>query len=389
MITIAIAFFALLSAMFGMDEFVIPILLMAAITAFVNAYDIYRDNKRYKESEYYLITHNPRDKVKRDRGLNGEYKIYDKLRDFEGRKRFLFNLYLPKDDGETTEIDVIMIHESGIYVFESKNYSGWIFGSEYQKSWTQTLPGRRGRAHREYFMNPIAQNKLHLKWLEKALADDSLTIHSYIVFGSDCKLKNVTLKDGDHHVLRVDDLLDEVRINAHDEGYVMSEDLIDAVYSRLVGYCMVDESVKKAHVENIRRKKNGFREKEPNVFENSSTKSFDDNPKTADTNEQPATDVETRATTDKVDESQTETATDAHAEQQSEVQVDKQPERSEQPHRESGERLCPLCGSKLVIRRASRGENKGHVFWGCSAFPKCRYSEKIPIAGSDDTGSGG
>mgnify|MGYP002509292044 CR=1 FL=1 len=35
----------------------------------------------------------------------------------------LFNLYIPKDNGETTELDVVLLHESGIYVFESKNYS--------------------------------------------------------------------------------------------------------------------------------------------------------------------------------------------------------------------------------------------------------------------------
>lgn len=387
MIKIVFYLFILLVFALGFRNVIIPVLLVGAAAAFISAYKLYRDNKRYKESEYYLVTHNPRGKVTRDRGLNGEYKIYDALRDFEGRKRFLFNLYLPKDDGETTEIDVIMIHGSGVYVFESKNYSGWIFGSEYQKSWTQTLPGRRGHAHREYFMNPIVQNKLHLKWLEKALADDSLTIHSYIVFGSDCKLKNVTLKDGDHHVLRVDDLLDEVRVNAHDEGHVLSDDLIDAVYSRLIGYCMVDESVKKAHIENIQRKKNEPREKESDVPENSSTQSFDDSQKTAETNEQSTADTEADVNPDKVDEARTEAAADSHTEQQAEIQADKPQERDE--HTESGERLCPLCGSKLVIRRASRGENKGHVFWGCSAFPKCRYTEKIPIAGSDDTSSGG
>lgn len=40
------------------------------------------------------------------------------------------NLYLPKEDGSTTEIDLIMLSETGILVFESKNYSGWIFGDE-------------------------------------------------------------------------------------------------------------------------------------------------------------------------------------------------------------------------------------------------------------------
>ena len=63
---------------------------------------------------------------------------------------------MPRDDGETTEIDVLMLHTSGIYVFESKNYSGWIFGDEKSKTWTQTLPNGRGRrAQKERFLNPI------------------------------------------------------------------------------------------------------------------------------------------------------------------------------------------------------------------------------------------
>lgn len=44
----------------------------------------------------------------------------------------------------------------------------------------------------------------------------------------------------------------------------------------------------------------------------------------------------------------------------------------------SGSRTCPRCDSALIIRRASRGENAGSNFWGCSSFPKCRYTEDIP-----------
>ena len=48
-----------------------------------------------------------------------------------GRKgRTLRNVYIPKDNGETSEIDVVYITQKGIFVFESKNYSGWIFGDE-------------------------------------------------------------------------------------------------------------------------------------------------------------------------------------------------------------------------------------------------------------------
>ena len=35
---------------------------------------------------------------------------------------------------------------------------------------------------------------------------------------------------------------------------------------------------------------------------------------------------------------------------------------------------CPKCGSGLVERTAKRGPNAGNTFFGCSNFPKCRYT---------------
>ena len=61
------------------------------------------------------------------KGEYGEDRIYDILQKVDGYKATLPNCYLPKGNGETAEVDLIFLHESGIYVFESKNYSGWIF----------------------------------------------------------------------------------------------------------------------------------------------------------------------------------------------------------------------------------------------------------------------
>jgi len=38
---------------------------------------------------------------------------------------------------------------------------------------------------------------------------------------------------------------------------------------------------------------------------------------------------------------------------------------------------CPRCGSPLVLRTAKKGDNAGNQFYGCSAFPKCRYIQNI------------
>lgn len=95
-----------------------------------------------ESTTYYRQTNNSWVSVHGDKGKLGEYRIFQELKALRGHKRFLFNVYIPKEDGSTTEIDVILLHESGVYVFESKNFSGWIFGSESQKYWTQTQIGR-------------------------------------------------------------------------------------------------------------------------------------------------------------------------------------------------------------------------------------------------------
>lgn len=57
-----------------------------------------------------------------DKGNMGEYNIYRTLEKIKGTKLILTNLYIPKEDGSTTEIDLVMITKYGFFVIESKNY---------------------------------------------------------------------------------------------------------------------------------------------------------------------------------------------------------------------------------------------------------------------------
>jgi restriction system protein len=41
------------------------------------------------------------------------------------------------------------------------------------------------------------------------------------------------------------------------------------------------------------------------------------------------------------------------------------------PSRED-KKICPKCGSEMVLRTARKGKYAGQKFWGCSNFPKCR-----------------
>ena len=53
----------------------------------------------------------------------------------------------------------------------------------------------------------------------------------------------------------------------------------------------------------------------------------------------------------------------------------KQSEKTEIPQQKlenKSELICPKCGSKMILRTATKGERTGKQFWGCSTFPKCK-----------------
>ncbi|MGI9345175.1 MAG: NERD domain-containing protein [Gammaproteobacteria bacterium] len=95
----------------------------------------------------------------------------------------LTNITLPAENG-TTQIDHIIVSRYGIFVIETKNMQGWIFGTPHQKQWTQQL-----FRHRSQFQNPIHQNYKHVKALETLLNVRSNMIFSIVVFTSNSTIK--------------------------------------------------------------------------------------------------------------------------------------------------------------------------------------------------------
>ncbi|SFM82631.1 nuclease-related domain-containing protein [Halopseudomonas yangmingensis] len=90
--------------------------------------------------------------------------------------RRLHNVTLDTPDG-TTQIDHVFLSSYGIFVLETKNMRGWIFGSEKQAHWTQKLYKRTYK-----FQNPLRQNYKHLKALEATLGVNPEHLHSVISF---------------------------------------------------------------------------------------------------------------------------------------------------------------------------------------------------------------
>lgn len=119
------------------------------------------------------------------KGMFGELFVALMLRLFLDKRRYhrLHNVTLPTIDG-TTQIDHVVVSEFGIFVIETKNMRGWIFGSENQAQWTQKIYRKNVR-----FQNPLRQNYKHTKAVEAVTGLDSELVHSVVVFMGDSTFK--------------------------------------------------------------------------------------------------------------------------------------------------------------------------------------------------------
>lgn len=121
------------------------------------------------------------------KGSFGEKQVIALLKKLDPENNILFNdLYVPKKDGTTAQIDHILVSNKGLFVIETKNFDGWIFGSENSPHWTQVLYKRKNR-----FYNPVWQNSTHIKVLKEYLgkAVENIPIYSIIVFGNQAAFK--------------------------------------------------------------------------------------------------------------------------------------------------------------------------------------------------------
>ena len=94
------------------------------------------------------------------------------------------DITLQLSDDSTTQIDHILVSKYGVFVIETKNMKGWIFGAENQKQWTQQIFKEKNR-----FQNPLHQNYRHTKALEEILDLPSSHFTSLIAFVGDCEFK--------------------------------------------------------------------------------------------------------------------------------------------------------------------------------------------------------
>lgn len=117
---------------------------------------------------------------------SGELLVNNILNKYFAKKDYYLikNVTLPISGG-TTQIDHVLVSTKGIFVIETKHYSGWIFGGSKQQKWTQIIYRNKNK-----FQNPLYQNHRHVKELQRYFAFlPESSFKSIIVFTGNGKLK--------------------------------------------------------------------------------------------------------------------------------------------------------------------------------------------------------
>jgi len=119
------------------------------------------------------------------KGMLGEFLINVMARLFLDKKEYhlIKNVTIPIGAG-TAQIDHIIVSQYGLFVVETKNMRGWIYGGEKQEKWTQKI-----YKHTKSFQNPLHQNYKHVLALAELIGIDAKKVFSLVVFIGDSEFK--------------------------------------------------------------------------------------------------------------------------------------------------------------------------------------------------------
>lgn len=158
------------------------------------------------------------------------------------------------------QIDNILLTNKALYVIESKDYSGWIYGSFSQEYWMQTFAHYRNRysgktVSKFKFYNPIKQNQNHIKFLiDKFPQIKSIPIKNFVVFGKLATLKNIQKKTNDSYVITIRHLQSTLIEAEHQVSKEINQYLHADIINGILSANITDPTKRLEHVKRVQKK---------------------------------------------------------------------------------------------------------------------------------------
>ena len=177
------------------------------------------------------------------KGEIGEARVARQLNKLNDEKYKIFHDVLIKTDRGSSQIDHIIVSIYGIFVIETKNFSGWIFGNENSEYWTQVI-----YRHKTKFRNPIKQNWSHVLALKNIFYElESIIYHSIVVFSGSGELKKIDSKTP----VIYDNEISKYIISKNEP--ILSHEEFIFIVNKLNEINIKDKSSEKEHIQQVKK----------------------------------------------------------------------------------------------------------------------------------------
>lgn len=190
---------------------------------------------------------------KMDKGEKGEYYIFKCLNKIKDTNYKLVDLYIPIFNENTVQIDLILIHPTGIYIIECKNISGDVYGDNFTEYWY--IIYKNSKSFKMY--NPILQNNTHINAVKYILPNIHTSyFKSLIIIGNQTtKLENIYLDSSlfkyETHIFKRYNLYKPISNLLQNSPQVLSISDMTKIYNKLSNYTKVSDNIKSKHIYNI------------------------------------------------------------------------------------------------------------------------------------------
>lgn len=154
--------------------------------------------------------------------------------------RRFHDVIIPSTNG-TTQIDHILVSQFGVFIIETKNRTGWVFGSEDQPKWTQALYRKKYS-----FQNPVRQTFRQKKILSDYLKLKESVIHTVIYFVGNCKFKTKM----PHNVIR-SGLSSYIKQHT---SHLLSSDEVERIINKLSEHISESTITTRDHIKSLRER---------------------------------------------------------------------------------------------------------------------------------------
>lgn len=180
-------------------------------------------------------------KSPKTKGAIGELRVRLNLGNNIPNEKYVINDLLILHEGKSHQIDHLIIRKTGVFIIETKNYAGLIYGDDKRKEWTQVL--NYGKIKHKFY-NPVLQNKSHIYTLSK------------IIGRKDCFISIIVFPKADimtYFNERVGSISDMKRWLKQDRDEILTSSEIDGIYQKLIDYKNNPKITNKEHIDNIYR----------------------------------------------------------------------------------------------------------------------------------------